>query len=111
MKIRLLFLVMSLFVYTHNHSDHKQWKLEGADQRISEIRKGSAERNIKLINTFARTTDPATSGKVTTNWGGNITDGVSILFGVGSITANKVLSRLSDEIKIILHHSSLPYKI
>ncbi len=40
MKIKLLFLVMSLFVFSQNHSDHKQWKLEGADQRISEIRKG-----------------------------------------------------------------------
>ena len=38
---------MSLFVFSQNHSDHKQWKLEGADQRISEIRKG--DLNLEFI--------------------------------------------------------------
>ena len=47
MKIKLFFLVISLFVFSQNHSDHKQWKLEGADQRISEIRKGDI--NLEFI--------------------------------------------------------------
>ena len=47
MKIKLFFLIISLFVFSQNHSDHKQWKLEGADQRISEIRKG--DLNIEFI--------------------------------------------------------------
>ena len=47
MKVKLFFLVMSLFIFSQNHSDHKQWKLEGADQRISEIRKG--DLNLEFI--------------------------------------------------------------